>query len=275
MKITCLVEDTSKYKLLEAEHGVSFYVEMENHKLLFDVGKTDLFLRNAKLLNIDLTKVDTVIISHGHYDHGGGLLTFMKINPTAKIYISKYAFRDYYSKREEDELAYIGLDQNLKSSKQLIFVENQLKIDQYLTIFSDVSSQDYYPRGNQTLYKKIDGKYENDDFIHEQNLIINEKQNFVLFAGCAHHGIVNIVKKASELLAPQKLTSVLGGFHLSSRFPELAETEKNIIEISNILLSYKAMYYTGHCTGIRQYHILKKYMKDHVDYFSVGFQTTI
>lgn len=275
MKITCLVEDTNKHEFLEAEHGVSFYVEMENHKLLFDVGKTDLFIKNAKLLNIDLSKVDTVVISHGHYDHGGGLFAFMKINQTAKIYISEHAFQNYYSRRSEDELVYIGLDQNLKSSKQFIFVRNQLKIDQNLTIFSDVYSQDYYPRSNQTLYKKINGKYENDDFIHEQNLIINENHKFVLFAGCAHHGIINIVKRASELISPKKLTSVLGGFHLSSRFPEFAETENNIKEISSILLNYQIMCYTGHCTGIKQYHILKKHMKNHIDYFSVGFQTTI
>ncbi len=275
MKITCLVEDTSKHENLKAEHGVSFYVEMGNHKLLFDVGQTDLFIKNAKILNINLSQVDIVVISHGHYDHGGGLAAFMKINPTAKIYINEHAFQNYYSKREEDELVYVGLDQNLKNSEQFIFVKKQLEIDQSLTLFSDVYSQDYYPKGNQSLFKKINGKYENDDFIHEQNLIIHENDKFVLFAGCAHHGIVNIVKRASELISFQKLTSVLGGFHLKSRFPELAETESNIKEISNILLNSQAMYYTGHCTGIKQYDVLKKYMKEHIDYFSVGFQVTI
>ena len=88
MKFVTLVEDTTKCEL-GAEHGLSIYAETEKHKLLFDVGTTDLFIKNAKALGIDLSQVDTVVISHGHNDHGGGLDAFLAINDHAVIYLQR------------------------------------------------------------------------------------------------------------------------------------------------------------------------------------------
>ena len=80
MKLWTLVENTSCNENLKNEHGLSFYIETQNHKILFDFGQSDIFLENANKMGIDLSKVDIAILSHGHYDHGGGLKTFMKIN---------------------------------------------------------------------------------------------------------------------------------------------------------------------------------------------------
>ena len=99
MKIINLIEDTKGIEGCVYEHGLSFYIETKNHKILMDTGATDAFLENAKVLNVDLAKVDTVIISHGHYDHTGGLLAFAKLNPEAKIYIQKSAQGDFYNYR--------------------------------------------------------------------------------------------------------------------------------------------------------------------------------
>ena len=88
MKFVTLVEDATKCEL-GAEHGLSIYVETEKHKLLFDVGTTDLFIKNAKALGIDLSQVDTVVISHGHNDHGGGLDAFLAINDHESCLLQK------------------------------------------------------------------------------------------------------------------------------------------------------------------------------------------
>ena len=101
MKIVNLIEDTKGVNGCHHEHGLSFYIETENHKLLLDTGATDAFLDNAIVLGIDLKKVDTVIISHGHYDHTGGLLAFTAINPSAKIYIQKAACGEFYNYRNQ------------------------------------------------------------------------------------------------------------------------------------------------------------------------------
>lgn len=99
MKFVTLVEDTTKCEL-GAEHGLSIYAETEKHKLLFDVGTTDLFIKNAKALGIDLSQVDTVVISHGHNDHGGGLDAFLAINDHAVIYLQEKAFNDHYTAKK-------------------------------------------------------------------------------------------------------------------------------------------------------------------------------
>ena len=100
MRIINLVENTEGASGCGCENGLRFYIETENHKLHVDTGASDLLLKNAEKLGIDLTKVDTVVLSHGHYDHGGGILPFAEINPEAKIYIPESAFEEYYSMRD-------------------------------------------------------------------------------------------------------------------------------------------------------------------------------
>ena len=96
MKITALIENTSA-RGLPTEHGLSLFVETAEHKFLFDMGQTDLFARNAETLGIALSKVDFAVLSHGHYDHGGGLNTFLALNDHAPVYMSRYAFEPHYT----------------------------------------------------------------------------------------------------------------------------------------------------------------------------------
>lgn len=91
MRIINLVENEPSASGCEAAHGLSFYVETENHKLLFDTSPSEVVLSNAQKLGVDLTAVDTVILSHGHYDHSGGIMAFVEINPRAKIYMQHNA----------------------------------------------------------------------------------------------------------------------------------------------------------------------------------------
>lgn len=134
-----MVDNISERSDIGSEHGLSFYIETANHKILFDLGASTLFSRNAQTLGIDLAHVDTVIISHGHYDHGGGLKQFMEINQKAKIYIKQEAFLDYYSIKE-DGFEYIGLDKSLSNNPRIIFADNDFKIDSKLQLFSGVKT---------------------------------------------------------------------------------------------------------------------------------------
>ena len=90
VKVVCLVENTSCSPQIGHVHGLSLYIETSNHKILFDVGPNDTYLRNARKLGIDIKSIDTVIISHGHNDHAGALESFMRLNTQAKIYIRSY-----------------------------------------------------------------------------------------------------------------------------------------------------------------------------------------
>ncbi len=112
MEITVLAENTTECNM-PVEHGLSLYIEVCGKKILFDMGETELFSENAKKLGKDIGGVDTAIVSHGHYDHGGGLEKFLQINSKAKVYISRYAFEPHYNASGK----YIGLKEELENNK--------------------------------------------------------------------------------------------------------------------------------------------------------------
>ena len=118
MKITALVENIPAHGL-PAEHGLSLFVETNGIRFLFDMGQTDLFARNAEALGIDLDTADFAVLSHGHYDHGGGLETFLSLNSHAPVYLSRYAFEPHYNGTEK----YIGLDPEVVGSGKMMGVD--------------------------------------------------------------------------------------------------------------------------------------------------------
>ena len=114
MKIVTLMENTSCREDVCFEHGLSLYIETDTHKILFDAGQSAAFADNAEKLGVDLRKVDFAVLSHGHYDHSGGLGRFLEINGTASVYVSRYAFEPHYSAN-----GYIGLDPALQRSSRI------------------------------------------------------------------------------------------------------------------------------------------------------------
>lgn len=276
MKVYCLIEDTQINHQFGSEHGVSFYIETKNHKVLFDVGQSSLFISNAKQLGIDLSLVDIVVISHGHYDHGGGLEDFIKINKTAKIYVQESIFDSFYSMRKMGEYTYIGLDEKVFDSNRFIKLKGDHKIDDQLQIMQEVPGNLFFPNSNHTMYKMIDNQYVLDDFKHEQNLIVTDNHKVALFAGCGHKGIINIMNQSQKLINQNRLSHVFGGFHLKSRFKAYEEPSENIDDIAMIMKNkHIDSYYTGHCTGTVAYDQMKEILKERLNYFHPGLKIEI
>lgn len=267
MKIVTLAENTSVSEEYGNEHGLSLYIETESHQLLFDVGASGLFAENAEKLGLDLSKVDILVISHGHSDHGGGLKTFLEINDQAAIYLNRKAFENHYSNRANG-VAYIGLDQEMLANPRFVFLDEDFVIDDTLCIFSNVQGERCQSTANADLLMEKEGVMVGDDFCHEQNLIIREKNQVVLVAGCAHHGIINILDHmASYDLTP---TAVIGGFHLYNRSRKKPVSKELIEEIGNELLKSETSYYTCHCTGEEPYQMLKTMLGDQINYLATG-----
>lgn len=274
MIIKTLVENTAISEEFKSQHGLSLHIETKNHDLLFDMGLNSLFIENAGKLGVDLSSVDIAVISHGHYDHGGGLKHFLKIDSKAKVYVNRKAFGDYYANRPGGKTSYIGLDKELASNERIVFVEDELAIDDGLELFSDVKGERLNPTGNKDLLKKAEESFENDDFAHEQNLVIKEDGKTLLVAGCAHNGIVNILDqfKAREGRFPD---FVIGGFHLYNRSRDEYEKPETVDQIGEYLLSTGAKFYTCHCTGTESYNRLKGVMGENIGYLSTGSQIEI
>ena len=204
MKITALVENKSNCEL-KPVHGLALYIETETHKLLFDLGPDDTLLKNAEKRGIDLGQVDTVIISHGHFDHGGALEAFLGVNRTAKIYVQRRAFEKHFSRSMGFIKVPIGLDRKLMEHPQVVLVDGELRIDEELLLFTVAETGKYHSAANDTLYDE-NGP---DSFAHEQDLMVFGERN-ALIMGCGHCGVVNILERA-EAYRPDVC---IGGYHL-------------------------------------------------------------
>lgn len=256
MKIVSLLENI-KTPGVKAKHGLSLYIETENHKILFDCGPDNKFIQNAKVKNIDLTKVDIVIISHGHIDHGGGLKAFMEINKTAKIYIQRKAFEKYYTK----VLCFdFSVSLKVKPNSQYVLLDGNYIIDNDLRLFVTPLGENISPMNNSLL---MENKLL-DNFEHEQNLIINENNKKVLFMGCGHKGVINILKCAKE-----NIDYCIGGFHLCNPVSKKRVSDEYLDRLINDLKQYKTIFYTCHCTGEYCY----RYLRDknpNINYLKCG-----
>ena len=272
MKIINLVENESGDSGCEAAHGLSFYVETENHKFLFDSSPSDVVIRNAQKLGVDLTVVDTVILSHGHYDHSGGILPFVELNPRAKIYMQHNAGGEYYAfDGEEQGFRYIGIDKKILSLPQVQLLKGDTKIDDELQVFT-VDQRAYpLPSTNKRLRELCNGQYIQDEFHHEQNLLLTADGKKILFCGCAHNGILNVMETLERKFGPATLPDlVIGGFHLMKR-TEFSEADTaEVTEIANRLKSYKAHFATCHCTGLPVFNQMKEIMGGQLSYVYSG-----
>ncbi len=140
MIIKTLCENTSVNEDIKAEHGLSFYIELNNgRKLMIDTGQTDLFYENAEKMGVDVSDVECLVISHGHYDHVGGLNKFLEVNKKAKVYVHELGFDDYFSK-SSGEIKYIGMDKNLEENPQILKTKGVFEVDEFIKLFSDVSA---------------------------------------------------------------------------------------------------------------------------------------
>ncbi len=269
MKIINLIEDTKSDNNLINEHGLSFYIECTGKKILLDTGAGDAFLKNAQFLSIDLREIDTVVISHGHYDHAGGLTAFAQINGKADIYIQKSAVGEFYNLKNP-EPKYIGMDRRIKELPNVHFVEGDFEIAKGIKLFTLKETKREIPKGNKLLKVKKDNTFVCDDFCHEQYLALEEEGHKVLLSGCAHRGILNIIKRYEEIFSCLP-TEVVSGFHtvLSEYTPN---DDKQIKEWANIMLKMPTTFYTGHCTAEHPMQILKEILKDKLVVLHSGAQ---
>lgn len=269
IKLTALVENTSSDDRFRSEHGLSIYIETEKHKLLFDLGQGGLFHENAEKMGIDVSAVDTVVISHGHYDHGGGLAAFLNANDKANIYIRENAFEKHLSRRET-QLRDIGLDAGLLSLPRFVLTSHEHFIDDELRLFSGVTGRRLFSGANSTLLMEENGTAVCDSFSHEQDLIISDGDRDILVTGCSHNGIVNIIDRYRTLSADRTLACVVGGFHLFNPSSGKYESDELICQIADELNEAGSSFFTCHCTGVRAFELMKKKMGKKLGYFAVG-----
>lgn len=264
MKISVLCENTSSSPDLIPEHGLSLLLETDKEKILFDFGQTDAFFKNAGQMGISLNDADFAVLSHGHYDHGGGMGVFLSHNPTAPVYLSRYAFGEYYNA----ERKYIGLDKSLQRIDRMIPTGECTRISSTCSLFSCNIQHRPFGTNPYGLTEFTDEKYSDDRFLHEQYLLLRDRGKRILVSGCSHKGIENIV----HWFKPDVL---IGGFHQMKVDCSSREGLNTLKTLSQTLLRYDTVFYTCHCTGLPQLDILKSHMKERLHSLSTGDVITL
>lgn len=255
MKIITLTENTTCREDLICEHGLSLHLQTQGRRVLFDAGQSDAFARNAETLGVDLSGVDFAILSHGHYDHGGGLARFLEINRKAPVYVNQNAFGRHYNASGN----FIGLDPALKKNNRLLFTDGTQEIAPGITLHQ----LDAPPADTSALTVLEAGQLQPDQFRHEQYLMVEEEGKKILFSGCSHKGIL-------QILARFQPDVLVGGFH----FMKL--TDRTVLEdAARALAQYPTVYYTGHCTGQAQFSILKEILGQQLQALSTGCIVTL
>jgi len=269
MKITTLLENNAARADLASAHGLSLYIETARHKILFDMGPDEKFWENAERLGIDLTQVDIAFLSHAHSDHAGGTAYFLQRNDKAKLYLQKEAFGEFFSLAGA-EPRYIGVSEELKAFRErMVFCEGIVEIDEELSVFSGVEAKELPSGANATLHMREGGEIVRDVFRHEQNLLVREGKKNVLFAGCAHNGIVNIMNRAEEIAGT--VDAVFAGFHLYNPSLKASEPRDLVSAVGEKLRAQvNTRFVTGHCTGGEAYGWLGEVLGERIAYMAGG-----
>ena len=234
------------------------------------MGKNENIVYNAKQLDVHLDQVDTVVISHAHLDHGGALDIFLENNSTATIYLQKSAFEKYYAVTGNTKQE-IGLNRALKTHPQVRLVDGFIRLDAELSLFSKILGRKLTSPLNACLCKQTQQEIVPDDFEHEQCLVVESEGKKLLFGGCAHNGIVNILERGEDICKTQ-FDFVFSGFHLFDPITKTPESPELVAAIAQELLRRKTVFYTGHCTGQEVFARLKKLMGKKIEYASAGSQ---
>ena len=273
MRVVTLIENTEGARKCEIEHGLSLYIENEKNKILFDTGATGKFIANAKTLGIDLLQVEQCILSHGHYDHAGGILPFAERNKSAKIIIHQYAKGEFFHKDQKEE-RYIGIDKRILELPQVEYTYGNVQLNEQLYLFTVEQQNRLWPKGNQVLAEKCGNGFVQDEFLHEQYLVISEGDYKILVSGCAHKGIVNIIEKYKTIFGEEPQV-VISGFHMRKKEGYTKDDIELIEQTARELCKYHTKFYTGHCTGEEPYLIMKDIMGEQLAYLHSGDEIII
>ncbi len=210
MKITILDDNRNNNDEIVGHNAFSLHFTYKSKSYLFDLGADDTFLKNAKELNLDLSSLEYVFISHGHYDHGDGL-QYLK---DKKVFVGSGVFTKRFSKRRNGKSSALSYGKEIKKQNKIITIHNKKWIDKDMVVFKTNTRPFEFENNNYPTYLKNN----KEDIVKDEiSVAIKSEKGLIIISGCSHAGICNIVLNAKKIFKTEKVYAVIGGFHLTNK----------------------------------------------------------
>lgn len=276
MIVTALVENSpvKDERDLIAEHALSLHILTNGNQILFDSGASTAFALNAAKLGIDLGAVSAAVLSHHHYDHGGGMARFFALNAKAKVHLKEPPDGECTFKAFVVFNRYIGLDPGLIEAhpNRFTLVNSFAEVLPDVYILPNIKSTYEKPKGNRYLHLKRGNTTRVDDFSHELILVVKEQGGLIVFTGCSHNGVLNMIDTVAREFEGVPIRAVVGGFHLVGlpMFNSMAGSKHEVETLGMEILKVAEQTYSGHCTGQKAYKVLKGVMGERLEKLHTG-----
>ncbi len=274
MKITTIIENKSRKDTLIAQYGLSLFVEANGKGILVDAGQDGSALANFEALGLNASSIDAIVVSHNHFDHIGGLHSFLEASGNAPVYASHVAdSTELYTKRPLRKRRLASRNELiLECGNRLVRVDGQVEISSGIYACTIKSPDpDFACRDKKLRMALPSGRLGADTFEHEIYLAIIENDMLTIISSCSHNGIVNIINDARERFG-MPVSNFVGGLHTrGSSSKGLNCSKKYLNSVIDKLNSFslKAIY-TCHCTGLKAYALFKQGLNFKIKYFNTG-----
>lgn len=225
MKLKVLVDNNTYIdQYYCGEPAVSYYIEDEDIKLLFDVGYSDLFLRNSSALDVDLENINAIVISHGHDDHTRGLKYYFKQNNKSNISI--IAHPDAFKEKVVGNLKICSpiLQEEIEERCNLILSKEPIKVSKHITFLGEIPQINDFEKRKPIGKQNVDEAFIDDYVMDDTGLTYQNEEGIYIITGCSHSGICNIVEYAKEVCKDNRVLGIIGGFHLFEVNEQVSKT---------------------------------------------------
>jgi len=215
LRVTVLVENTVRNSQLLGQHGLALWIEADNHKVLFDTGRAEALARNAARLNVPLEEADSLVLSHGHYDHTGGLELLLRLGVRTDAYFHPAALRPKFAQVDGCKSAYVGMSEAGRTalriqSRESIETCEPTQVAEGIYLTGEIPRRTEY-EDNGGAFFLDEACTSPDPLLDDQALYIETPAGLVVVLGCAHAGVVNTLDYIADLTGKKKIHAVLGG----------------------------------------------------------------